>query len=70
MIDKYTELFIEYSNEDNSVYISGLCRDGRNDFWEEIVVETDIADPESYAWGVSDILKRIGMFSTVQEIND
>lgn len=63
--DDYSEYFIEYDNENNTVYISGLDPD---DFWIEVAIETDVAEPESYAWGVYDTLKRHGIFSTVDQV--
>lgn len=52
---KYSELLIEYDIEEDVVYVSGLV-DG--EFWEEFSTLTpDIADVESFAWGIHDGLK-------------
>lgn len=61
----YTEYMIEYSNDENIVYISGLDLDL---FWQEILIEEDIAEPQSYAEGFQDALKTMGIFSTVSEV--
>ena len=64
-LKKYTEYMIEYDTDDNLVYISGLTKE---DFWDEIDIQEDIADPESYAWGYHDSLKSQGIFSTVTPV--
>lgn len=61
----YTEYLIEYDTENNVVYISGLNKDL---FWEELFIEDEIAEPESYAWGYHDALKEKGYFSTVEQV--
>ena len=65
-LKQYTEFLIEYDPDDNLVYISGLTKD---DFWDEISIEDDVAEPESYAWGYHDCLKQMGYFSTVSQVD-
>lgn len=65
MNNKYSEIFIEYDVENNVVYISGLLN---GEFWEEFDVQTDVAEPESFAWGFHEALKHKGLFSTVDRI--
>lgn len=64
-LKQYSEFMIEYDVEDNMVYISGLTKDK---FWDEIIIEEDIAEPESYSWGYHDALKSQGIFSTVTPV--
>jgi len=66
MKNEYLEYFIEYDVLNNAVYVSGLDKDN---FWTEVSTETDIAEPESYAWGYHDSLKLQGIFSQVEEID-
>lgn len=61
----YSEYLVEYDNENNCVYISGLDSDM---FWNEFQVETDIAEPESYAWGYAEAMKYNGFTVTVSEV--
>lgn len=62
---KYNEYLIEYDPDNLMVYVSGL--DGDN-FWDELFIEEDVNDPESYALGYQDSLKAQGIFSTVQKV--
>ena len=64
-LKQYSEFMIEYDNDENLVYISGLTKEG---FWDEISIQDDIAEPESYAWGYHDSLKAQGIFSTVTPV--
>lgn len=59
----YSEYFIEYDLDNNTVYVSGLTG---GEFWEEVAVQTDVAEPESFAWGFYEALKTQGIFSTVE----
>lgn len=63
---KYMEYLIEYDNINNSVYVNGMTPEG---FWEEISTEDDIADPESYAWGVHDTLVSTGFKADVVDVD-
>lgn len=62
---EYSEYLIEYDTEALVVYISGLDSD---QYWDEILVETDINDPESYAEGYRDALKLKGIFASVVKV--
>lgn len=64
-LGEYSEYLIEYDQEALVVYISGLDSD---QYWDEILVETDLNDPESYAYGYRDALKLKGIFSSVVKV--
>ena len=65
MSSGYTEYMIEYDNDENCAYVSGLDEDG---FWIHLEFQDDIADPESYAWGRHESYKQLNVFSTVVNI--
>ena len=48
---KYKEIKITYDFETLGVEADGLTSDG---FWENILVQYDVNDPQSYAFGVYD----------------
>lgn len=67
MIPEYISYLIEYDLESNTVYVSGRDVD---DFYDELSVQTDVAEPESYAWGYADALKAEGKEVEVENITE
>lgn len=64
---EYSEYLIEYDNHNNIVYISGLDPD---QFWIELETQSDVADPESYAWGRHEAYKQLNIFSTIINVDE
>ena len=66
---EYKEMMVEYDIDEGVVYVSGLDDD---DFWTELQVVTeedsDMADAESYAWGVHDAYKQMDRFVSIVNI--
>lgn len=53
---KYKEIHITYDNETLGVEADGLLPDGT---WENLLVQFDVDNPESYAYGVYDTFKKL-----------
>lgn len=65
LLSEYSEYLIEYDTEALVVYISGLDADL---YWDELKVETEVDDPESFAQGIQAGLAVKGIFSTVTKV--
>jgi len=63
---KFTEILVEYDNENLVVYISGLDHD---DFWIELDTFEDIDNPESFAHGFCEALKSTGTFASIVPVD-
>lgn len=57
----YTEYFVEYDNENLIVYVSGLTKEN---FWEDVTMFEDVDNPESFAHGYVESLKKSGEFAS------
>lgn len=62
----YSSYMIEYDNINGVVYISGMTPEG---FWEEFSTQDDIAEPESYAYGVHDTYDALGFDVEITEVD-
>ena len=65
MVKEYLEYFVEYDNEHLLVYVSGLDEDG---YWDELRVFEEVDNPESFAHGYVESLKKSGAFASSGQV--
>lgn len=55
-LGRYREISIEYDAANLGVNVAGMTSEG---FWEDIFIEFDVDNPESYAHGIYELLRHL-----------